>query len=117
MQESTLFKTALITSLVGLFIMILIVEKIDLSSSNISSISKESIGKRVKIKGIIDSKRDLPNILILNLTDNTNSIKVIAYKDDKDYLDLRKDGIIEVIGLVKEYNKELEIEADLIKRL
>lgn len=114
MEEKTLFKIAMITSLVGLLVMIIMIGAIDISESGISSINKTYIGKEIKIKGILTSKKELSGITIMNVKDDTGSIKVIAYKDNNQYLKLEKDSTIEVKGLVKEYGSELEIEADSI---
>lgn len=116
MNESNLFKLALLTSLIGLFIMFITTEKLDLSQSGISSINKTLMSKNVKVKGMVAYKIDLPNIVIINLTDNTDSIKVITYKKDK-ILNLKKGDIIEASGIIKEYNNELEIEANSISIL
>ncbi len=115
MEEKTLFKISIITSLVGLLIMIIMIGAMDLSESSISSINKTYIGKEIKIKGVLTSKKELSGITIMNVKDDTGSIKVIAYKDNDQYLELKKDSTIEVKGLVKEYSSELEIEADSIK--
>jgi|SRR3990167_5593506 len=116
MQEKTLFKVAFSTSLIGLSIMVLMAEKLDFSESNISSISKSSIGQKIKVMGIVQSKNEFSNILILNIADSTGPIKVIAYKNRK-YQNINKGDVLEITGLVKEYNNELELEAISIRKL
>ena len=111
-----MFKIAISTSLIGMFIMIIMVEKIDFSESSIVSVNESLLEKNVKIKGIVEYKRELTNIAILGIKDDSGSIKVIAYKDE-DKIQIFKNDIVEITGFVKKYDNELEIEADLIKKL
>ena len=113
MHEKTLFKLSLICSLVGIFIILIINESYSLSYSNISLIDNSSIGKTVKVRGFIISISDSPGILIMNIQDKTSNIIVIAFKEDE--INLQKNDLIEVSGIVKEYKDKLEIEAKEIK--
>jgi len=115
MQESTLFKISLSLSLIGILILLLKKKKKDLSSSNISEIINSSIEKEVKIKGIVTKITNTPGLLILNIKDNTAEIKAIAFKEKE--IEINKNDIIELQGIVKKYKNELEIEASLIKIL
>ncbi len=113
MQEKTLFKLSLICSLIGIFIILIINESYNLSYSNISLIDNSSIGKPVKVQGFIYSISNSPGILIMNIQDKTSNITVIAFKEED--INLQKNDLIEVSGIVKEYNNKLEIEAKEIK--
>ena len=113
MHEKTLFKLSLICSLVGIFIILIINESYSLSYSNISLIDNSSIGKTVKVQGFIISISDSPGILIMSIQDKTSNITVIAFKEDE--INLQKNDLIEVSGIVKEYKDKLEIEAKEIK--
>ena len=83
MQEKTLLKIALITSLVGILILLIILDKIDVSSSNINAINKTLIDKQVKIKGEITRITETPGLYIINVKDNTGNIDVIIFKEEK----------------------------------
>ena len=113
MHEKTLFKLSLICSLVGIFIILVINESYNLSYSNISLIDNSSIGKTVKVQGFITSVSNSPGILIMNIQDKTSNITVIAFKEEE--INLQKNDLIEVSGIVKEYKDKLEIEAKEIK--
>lgn len=113
MQEKTLFKLSLICALAGIFIILIINESYSISYSNISKITNSSIGKPVKVQGFITSISNLPGILIMNIQDKTSSIIVIAYKEEE--INLEKGNLIEVSGIVREYENKLEIEAKEIK--
>ena len=113
MKESQLVKLAIATSLVGIFLLIIISEKADISSSSIASITGNAVGSGVKAKGVIVSVKDMAGISVLSLKDDTGTIKVVIFKEDE--LSLSKGDIIEVEGIVKDYNGELEIEAEQVK--
>ncbi len=111
-KEKTLLKVSLIFALIGILILIFLSEKLSLESSQISSITNSSIDKSVKVKGTIASIKDTPSVLILTLKDNTGEIKVVAFKNQN--ITLQKNSIIEVEGIIKQYQNSLEIEAKKI---
>lgn len=113
MKDSTLLKLSIVCSLIGIFILLIISEKIDISKSNISAINKNTIDKKVKIKGYITSITETPGLYIMNIKDETGEITAIVFKEEP--LDIKKGSIVEVEGKVLEYNDKLEISADLIK--
>ena len=113
MQAKTLLKLSLIISVIGIFTLLLIIEKIEIKNSDISNISNYSLDQKVKVKGFISSVKNLPGILILTLRDNSGEITVIVFKEEE--IELKKDMLIEVEGTLKEYKGKLEIEADKIK--
>tara|TARA_B100001971_G_C17764731_1_gene321931 strand:+ start:186 stop:527 length:342 start_codon:yes stop_codon:yes gene_type:complete len=113
MKESTLLKISLSCSLIGVFIVLLMSENLELKTTKINSITKKNIDQMVKINGVITSVKDLPGILLLNIDDGS-VIKVIVFKEEE--LNLATGEIVEIEGIVKEYKNELEIEASLIKK-
>lgn len=112
MKDSTLLSIALSCSLIGIFLLLIISEKVNLDSSNISGITEKLNNKYVKIKGTITNSRETPGLLILDVKDNTGSIKVIAFKESQ--INLTKNQIIEVEGKITKYQDSLEIIADKI---
>ncbi len=113
MQEKTLLKIAVVCSLIGIFIVLLIVEKLDASESNIASITKDDLNEKVKVKGYINSIKETPGLLILNVKDDTGNITAILFKEDD--INLKKGDLIEIDGVIKEYKGKLEIETDSIR--
>ncbi len=109
MQEKTLLKISLITSLVGILILLIILDKIDISDSNINQVNKTFLDKQVKIKGEITRITETPGLYIINIKDNTGSMDIIIFKEEK--LELEKGNIIEVQGQVTEYQGKLELIA------
>ena len=114
MEDSTLFKIAMFCAVVGITILLLIDEKIDLANSNIASISSAQAGQEVKIKGFVTDIKTTEKIIIVQLKDYTGEISVIIF-NNKDIINFKKNSILEVVGVVKVYNSQLEIEAKKIK--
>ena len=112
MDERILLKISLITSLVGILVLLIILEKIDVSDSNISAIDKNLSEKQVKIKGEITRIRETPAFSMINVKDNTENIDVIVFKEES--LELKEGDIIQVEGQVTEYQGKLEILAKRI---
>ncbi|MBT3394875.1 hypothetical protein HOA59_01610 [archaeon] len=113
MEEKTLLKLSIICTIVGIFLIMFISERVDISESNISDISKKDIDKKIKVKGEVYSVTNTPGLLILGLKDTTGNITIIAFKEED--IELKKGSIIEVYGTIMEYKNMLEIEAELIK--
>jgi len=117
MKEETLFKISLICSLLGVLIILYISENTEIPSSNISNITDKDIETKVTIIGLVNSVKETPGLIILNVGDKTGNITVIAFKEEN--ITIEKGRIIEIEGKVVEYNKQLEIQADsiIIKKL
>lgn len=113
MDEKTLFKVSLIITLIGILILLAVSESIEVNESKISLISKKDIDKAVRLKGKITYIKETPGLFIFNLEDSSGKIKVIAFKQES--FQLEKNSIVEIEGVVKEYNNELEVQADRIK--
>ncbi len=119
MEEKTLFKLAIVTSLIGLFIMIIMAENLNAPDISAAAIDKGMISKNVKLTGTLASKKDFKSLVIFNVTDSSGSINVIIYKKSGKFgsSGFRKGDLLEIEGFVKEYNKMLEIEANYIKKI
>lgn len=109
MEEKTLLKIALICSIVGVFIIFIFADRLEPSLVSISGISQSFVDKDVKIQGTVSSFRVTSSVLMLDVRDETGSIKVVAF--DKEDFKADKNQAVEIIGKVKEYNNVLEIEA------
>ena len=112
MDEKILLKISLITSLVGILVLLIILEKIDVSDSNIAAINKNLSEKEVKIKGEITRIRETPAFSMINVKDDTGNIDVVVFKEEN--LELKEGDIIQVEGQVTEYQGKLEILAKRI---
>ena len=113
MNDSSLLKLSLICSLIGIFILIIISERINISESNIANITKNDVDKSVKIKGYITMLAETPGLYILKIKDSTAEITTIVFKEEQ--INITKGSLVEIEGKVKEYNEIIEINAELIR--
>ena len=58
MDEKFLFKISLLCSLLGIFIILLIVERLDVGEFSIDSVNLSLVDKEVKVKGYITSIKE-----------------------------------------------------------
>ena len=116
MEESVLIKASLILSLIGIAILILISDKIEIKGYNISDITKDLLEKEIKVTGKVIKVSETPGLYLIDLENEERKLKVVIFKEDKN-LSFKKNQLIEVTGKVVLYKKELEIEAKKIKIL
>jgi len=112
MDEKNLLKVALGCSIIGILIIFIFADKLEPSVIKISDISDSMIEKSVKIQGEITSIRNNPEVLILDIKDDSGSIKVIGFSDGN--VKLSKGNFVEVFGDVTDYKGLLEIDAKKI---
>ena len=110
MHEKTLEKISLIISIIGILIVLIISETYNLKTISISLIDESFIDKSVKVEGYITEVRSAKEIIVFNLKDSSDEIKVIIF-DNYD-LPLFKGQKISVIGKIQQYKGDLEIIAD-----
>ena len=113
MDEKNLLKVALICGLIGIFIILILSNNLEPSSTKISDISSSFVDQTVKIQGELSSIKITSSVVMLDIKDDTGVIKVVSF--DQDILDLNKGETVEIIGDVTEYKGVLEIEAKSIK--
>lgn len=81
--------------------------------------AKDLVGKKVRLQGWVDSKRDHGKVTFIDLRDYAGKIQVVGYKQ---LSDLRIESVVEVVGTVKQRSKkyinpdlptgEVEVEVD-----
>ena len=116
MDEERLGKVALICSLIGLIGLLMLTEEKAEKRNNIIKLTEDLKEKEVQLQGTVKQIIDLPSIFIIILQNKEQEYKVVGFKN-KDGIDLKKGQAVEVIGMVKEYKGNLEIEATKIKQL
>jgi len=112
MEEKKLLILALISGIIGILILFVISEKINLEVSNINSITLKNLNQEIKVRGTITSLKETAKLLIINLEDKTGSITMTTFSKE---LPLEKNTNIEVQGKIIDYNNQLEIQARIIK--
>ncbi|MBI2508102.1 OB-fold nucleic acid binding domain-containing protein [Candidatus Woesearchaeota archaeon] len=113
MQDKVLFKVSLIISVMGTFLVLLILEYSEVKLTEINSLGKNQLETRVKVQGAIVSIKETPGLYILTIKDTSATIPLVIFKEDT--LALEKNTQVEVIGKLTEYKKELEIIVEKIK--
>jgi len=111
-----LLKFALATAIIGTVLLVFLSAKLEPRLINISEIDIRKIDNFVKISGDIADVKDTQSLFIFDVEDESGVIKVIVYKD-KETINLNKGMKVEIIGKVKEYEGEIEIEASSIKHI
>ena len=115
MDDNTLYKICLISALIGIFLILVIANKIEIKGSDIGNISEKNLNEKVKVKGYVTFFKETPGLYIMDIKDNTGNITVLAFKDEK--INITKNSIIVVEGSLTKYDNELEINADIIRIL
>ncbi len=115
-KEKIFLKIAVICSLFGLLLLIIIsnyLPRKSVESTTIGSIEETPEGTEISVKGTITSIKNTPTILIITIEDAASKVNVIA---DKKYLqeNLKEKSIIEVTGTIKIFNNEKEIQASSV---
>jgi RecJ-like exonuclease len=90
-------------------------ETLEIKLHNVSSITEKNLDEKVKIQGSVNSIRETPGLIILEVDDGTGTMKVVLFKED-DQITLNKYDNIELTGKVIKYKNYLEIEAETIQR-
>lgn len=111
MNEKTIFKISIISTIIGLLFLLLYAGEIDLKAvSNIEDIPEEEL---IKIKGIVTSLRTSDKTIFLEVEGETvQKNQVIVFSDQDIYL--KEGDYVEISGMVEEYNGKKEIIANEI---
>ncbi len=112
MKEKTLFKTALIVSIVGVAVLFFISDFSELGETDIQEITIDDLDKNVKVIGAVTKVIDTDKVIIMDIAQQ-EELKVVVFKDKN--VSLKRGDYIEVLGTVEEYKGELEIIGDRIR--
>ena len=113
MENGLLIKTCTITIILGIILLIIIIDKIDLPTSTIGKISKSDLDKTIKIRGFVKTATNRDTVSFLEVEDKTGKIKITAFKPEN--LKIKKGSMVEIEGKVSLYEENLEIYAQTIK--
>ncbi|MDP3728110.1 MAG: OB-fold nucleic acid binding domain-containing protein [bacterium] len=112
MQEKTLIKLSLVTSVVGVIALFIISFFVKYDLIAITDINEDFVGKTIRIEGQIISLRQMENTYIFELQDETGVIPVIAYTEEQ--INLEKNSFVEVTGIISMYTCKLELKAEKV---
>lgn len=111
-----LTKLCIISALLGIMLLVIVADKIDIPTSTTDSITKEDINKHMKIRGTIKKVINKESLSILEVQDKTIPIQVVLFKPNNN-LKLEKNSFVEVYGKVSMYEDNIQIIAETIKKL
>ena len=111
-MKNNLFKFAFVISLLGIFILIVLSDKIEPELSLIEEINVKNIEEFVKIKGEIRNVKNVGNITLLDIKDETGEIKGIIYENE----DINESKKVIITGKVIDFEGQLEIEVREIRK-
>lgn len=89
---------------------------IEVSERTIDKITKGDVGTQVKINGMIDKITELNTTTFMTIV-QPNDMTVVVFKEEKRNLSLSEGDYVEIIGNVDEYNGELEVLAQRIRKV
>jgi len=109
MKEKTLLKIALIGSLLGILILFIISNKLEVNERIISEIDESYIGSNVRINGVVLDVQNKGSIVLIDIA-QLEEMHVVVF----DNVSLAKGDYVEITGKIEEYEGEMELIADKI---
>jgi len=111
-KEQNLQKICLIISILGIFSLFFISQKLQPKDLEIEQISKQYLNQEIKVNGSITSIKDKISLTLIELSSGSSKIDVVIYKED--IKEIKKGSNIEVVGILNQYNNQLQINAKKI---
>lgn len=108
-------KLCIITTLLGIILLIIVSDKIEAPTSTISSITKQDLNQEVKLRGTIKASINKETIAFLDLEDSTGVISIVLFKPQN--TKITKGSFAEVTGKVSLYEEKLQVYAETVKIL
>lgn len=109
MKEKTLVKIALVCSLTGVLLLLVVAEHQEIEVSSIADIVGEKMNTLVKIRGEITAITKTPATTIMQVKDDTGEITVIMFQEESTML--AEENAVEVEGIAKKEKNHGNIEA------
>ncbi len=113
MEEKALLRAAVTCSLVGMVMLLLVTMKPAAATYAIGAIDDSLIEEKVRLVGMVEEVRAVKGILILNISDNTGSIKSVVF-DTEDMSEVEEGMYFDVTGVVDEYHGQIEVKVSRI---
>ncbi|MDO5851289.1 MAG: exodeoxyribonuclease VII large subunit [Methanobacteriaceae archaeon] len=107
MQDNTIFKIAILTTIIGLIGMILLIGTITPQKTTINKITKTEIDKELTITGSITQITTTKNANYITIQDNTGQITLVIFNTD--IPQLKENQQIECTAKVTQYKGQIEL--------
>ncbi len=109
MHDSILLRIALIISIIGLILLVIILKTFGVQEINISEAKELEEDENIKIIGVVERVTSKQGFSIIEVS-KKETIKIIVF----DKINLSQGESIEIIGRTQNYNGEKEIIAEKI---
>ncbi len=103
-----LLKISLSISIIGILLLLFLSNYLSYPETDLRSINKKMLNQKVKVQGTTFMIENKENFQIISIVDETGKINVIC---ESNITGIQK---IQVQGTVREYNGDLQIQADKI---
>ncbi|MFZ3077718.1 MAG: OB-fold nucleic acid binding domain-containing protein [Candidatus Aenigmatarchaeota archaeon] len=117
MQDATLLKLSLATSLIGIILLFAFAQTIESERIEIADVDKSFIGRNVELFASVESFYNSNGNYFLKVSDKTGNITAVLFKQTATNFDmgkLKKYQQIILSGKINEYKGILELIADKI---
>ncbi|MBC8501211.1 MAG: hypothetical protein ISS25_01460 [Nanoarchaeota archaeon] len=111
MKDSTLLKTALVTSIVGVVALFFILQNTELEESRIVDLEEMNEGDEVKIIGVVESVKKSNDVTIISISQK-EIVEGVIFDD----VDIHEGELVHVVGEIGEFKGEKEVIIDRIIR-
>ena len=114
MGEKSLFIIALIGTILGLFVLLVLSETADFKEITLGSIGGEKMGNDVKVFGTVSSVRKSNQSIILSIV-QPEEMQVVLFTGGKGNISFKPGDVVEVLGEVDEFNGKQQVFAQRIR--
>jgi len=109
MKESTLLKISLISSLIGVLLLLVVSTQLKVDEKLISEIDETNLDSQVRINGVVVDSQKRGTVTLINLA-QLEEMQIVVFTN----ITLNKGDYIEVTGKIGEYENQLQLVADKI---
>ncbi len=111
MKENTFLKLALVWSLIGIFILLVVAVFTEPKAIELAEVGQH-IGEKVIVQGVVGDATYKEKVSFIDLDDGSGKISIVLFENPEKKVYTGDE--IQVKGQVKEYEGDLEIVADEI---
>lgn len=113
MEEKILLRISLFSSLLGLFVLFIILNFFTIEEKEISEISAEKEWNSVKIRGFVESVKNKEGIAVIEIAELKTTSAIIFTPEN---ISLEKNEEVEIVGKVRKYKGKNEVVVERIRR-
>ncbi|HLC58806.1 MAG TPA: OB-fold nucleic acid binding domain-containing protein [Candidatus Nanoarchaeia archaeon] len=115
MEDKLIIKLCVFTTILGLILLVIISNKLEAPTKEISQISKKDINKSAKITGFVKKIMIKTTVATITLEDKTGTIQVVMFKPEN--LKIKTGSLVEIEGKISLYEDQIQVYAEKVKIL